>query len=69
MKLAGEHRSIRRKNCPSATLSTTNPTWSDLISYAGFRGAKSATNRLNQATARGAAGVGHEEFCKCVLVE
>jgi hypothetical protein len=27
MKLTGENRSIRGKTCPSATLSTTNPTW------------------------------------------
>jgi hypothetical protein len=27
MKLAGDNRSTRGKNCPSATLSITNPTW------------------------------------------
>jgi hypothetical protein len=27
MKLTGENRSTRGKTCPSATLSTTNPTW------------------------------------------
>jgi hypothetical protein len=27
MKRTGENRSTRGKNCPSATLSTTNPTW------------------------------------------
>jgi hypothetical protein len=27
MKLTGENRSPRVKTCPSATLSTTNPTW------------------------------------------
>jgi hypothetical protein len=27
MKLTGEYRSTRRKTCPSATLSATNPTW------------------------------------------
>jgi hypothetical protein len=27
MKLKGENRSTRGKTCPSATLSTTNPTW------------------------------------------
>jgi hypothetical protein len=34
------------KTCPSAILSTTNPTWSDLRSNLGHRGGKPATNRL-----------------------
>jgi hypothetical protein len=34
------------KTCPSATLSTTNPTWPDLGSNPGRRGGKLATNRL-----------------------
>jgi hypothetical protein len=29
MKLTGENRSTRKKTCPSASLSTTNPTWTD----------------------------------------
>ena len=29
MKLTGENRSTRGKTFPSATLSTTNPTWTD----------------------------------------
>jgi hypothetical protein len=29
MQLTGENRSTRGKTCPSATLSTTNPTWTD----------------------------------------
>ena len=29
MKLTGENRSTGRKTCPSVTLSTTNPTWTD----------------------------------------
>ena len=41
MKLTGETRSTRGKACPSATLSTTNPTW------AGLRGERPATNRLS----------------------
>jgi hypothetical protein len=36
--------------CPSATLSTTNPTWPDLGSKLGRRGGKPATNRLSYAT-------------------
>jgi hypothetical protein len=39
------------KTCPSATLSTTNPTWSDLDSNPGRCGGKSATNRLSYSTA------------------
>jgi hypothetical protein len=38
MKLTGENRSTRRKTCPSATLSTTNPTWTDPGSNLGLRG-------------------------------
>jgi hypothetical protein len=30
MKLTGENRSTREKTCPSATLSTTNPTRTDM---------------------------------------
>jgi hypothetical protein len=39
------------KTCPSATLSTTNPTWPDSSSNAGRRGGKPATNRLSYGTA------------------
>jgi hypothetical protein len=38
-ELAGE-------TCPTATLSTTNPTWSHLGSNPGRRGGKTVTNRL-----------------------
>jgi hypothetical protein len=50
MKLAGENRSTRGKTCPSATLSTTNPTWTDPGSNPGLRGGKSVTNRLSHGT-------------------
>jgi hypothetical protein len=40
-----------KKTCPSATLSTTNPTCPDLGSNPGRRGGKPATNRLSYATA------------------
>jgi hypothetical protein len=40
MKLTGETRSTRRKTCPSATFSTTNPTWTDPGSNPGLRGEK-----------------------------
>jgi hypothetical protein len=38
------------KACSSATLSTTNPTWSDLGSNRGRRDGKPATNRLSYGT-------------------
>jgi hypothetical protein len=41
----------RRKTCPSATLSTTNPTWTDLGSNPSLRSERPATNRLSLGTA------------------
>jgi hypothetical protein len=38
------------KTCPSATLSTTNPTWSDLGSNPSCRGGKPATNSMSYGT-------------------
>jgi hypothetical protein len=40
------------KTCSSATLSTTNPTWTDLGSNADRRGRKPAINRLSYGTAQ-----------------
>jgi hypothetical protein len=51
MKLTEGNRSTRVKTCPSATLSTTNPTWTDPGSNPGLRGESSATNRLSHGTA------------------
>jgi hypothetical protein len=51
MKLTRENRSTRGKTCPSATLSTTNPTWTDPGSNPGLRGERPATNRLSHGTA------------------
>jgi hypothetical protein len=51
MKLTGENRSTRGKTCPSATLSTTNPTWIDLGSNPGLRCERPTTNRLSRGTA------------------
>jgi hypothetical protein len=52
MKLTGENRSTReKKTCPSATLPTTNPTWTDPGSNLGLRGGRPATNRLSHGTA------------------
>jgi hypothetical protein len=50
MKLTGENRSTRGKTCPSAALSTTNPTWTDPGSNPGLRGERPATNRLSHGT-------------------
>ena len=51
MKLAGENRSTRGKTCANATLSTTNPTWTDPGSNPVLRGGWPATNRLSHGTA------------------
>jgi hypothetical protein len=42
--LSGEPK-YSEKTCPSATLSTTNPTWPDLGSNPGRRGGKRAMER------------------------
>jgi hypothetical protein len=51
MKLTGENRSTRGKTCPSATLSTTNPTWTDPGSNPSLPGGRPAANRLSHGTA------------------
>jgi hypothetical protein len=51
MILIEENRRTRIKMCPSATLSTTNPTWTDLDANPGLRGKKPATNRLSYGMA------------------
>jgi hypothetical protein len=51
MKLTGENRSTRGKTCPRATLSTTNPTWTDPGSNPGLRGGRPAANRLSHGRA------------------
>jgi hypothetical protein len=52
MKLTGENRSTRGETCPSATLSTTNPTWTDPGSNPDLRGGRPAANRLSHGTAK-----------------
>jgi hypothetical protein len=52
MKLTGKNRSIQGKTCPSATLSTKNPTWTDPEPNPGLRGERPATNHLSHDTAR-----------------
>jgi hypothetical protein len=51
MKLTGENRSTRGETCPSATLSTTNSTWTDPGLNPGLRGESPGTNRLKRGTA------------------
>jgi hypothetical protein len=48
---AGENRRTRRKTCPSATLSTTNPTWIFPGANPGLRGEMPATTDLSHSTA------------------
>jgi hypothetical protein len=50
MIFAGETEVLGEK-LPSATLSTTNPTWIDPGSNPGLRGERPATNRLSHGTA------------------
>jgi hypothetical protein len=52
MILTGENRRTQRKICPSATLSTTNPTWVDLGFNPGLCGERPVTsaNSLNVNT-------------------
>jgi hypothetical protein len=49
--LTRENRRTRRETCPSATLSTTNPTWLDPGENLGLRGERPATNHLSHSTA------------------
>jgi hypothetical protein len=51
MILTGENRRTRRKTCPSATLSTTNPTWIVPGANPGLRGERPATDDLSHGTA------------------
>jgi hypothetical protein len=51
MKIGREDRSTRGKTCPSATLSTTNPTWLDPGLNPDRSGGKPATNRLSYGAA------------------
>jgi hypothetical protein len=51
MKLTGENRSTRGKTCPSATLSTTNLTWTERGSNLALRGERPATNCVSHGTA------------------
>jgi hypothetical protein len=46
----GKPKYSGKKTCPSATLSNTNPTWTDPGSNLGLRGERLATNRLSHDT-------------------
>jgi hypothetical protein len=46
MILKEESRSTGTKTCPSATLSTTNATWTDVGSNPGLRRERPGTDRL-----------------------
>ena len=48
----GKTEVLGEKICPSATLSTTNPTRTDPGSNLGLRGERPANNRLSHGTAR-----------------
>jgi hypothetical protein len=51
MNVTGKHRNTRGKTCPSAPLSTTNPTWTDPGSKPDLRAGRPAANRLSHGTA------------------
>jgi hypothetical protein len=44
------NQKTQSKSCPSATLSTTNSTWTDLDANPSLRGEKRAINRLSRCT-------------------
>jgi hypothetical protein len=50
-----------RKTCPSVTLSTTNPTWTEPGSNPGLRGGRPATNRLSLGTAYVSVSIWHTQ--------
>jgi hypothetical protein len=47
----GKPKHSGKKTYPSATLCTTNPTWTEPESNPGLRGGRPATNRLSHGTA------------------
>jgi hypothetical protein len=51
MILTGENRRNQREACPSVTLFTTNPTWTDPGANLVLRVERTATNRLSHGTA------------------
>jgi hypothetical protein len=67
MKLTGENRITGGGGgtCPSATLSTTNPTWTHPGSNPGLRGERPATNSLSHGTAITHVYYIHTVTCNC----
>jgi hypothetical protein len=51
MILTGGKPKNSEKNLPTSTLSTTNPTWHDMVANPGLRDESPATNRLSHGTA------------------
>jgi hypothetical protein len=51
MLLTGENRRTRRKTCPSSTLCTKNPTWTEPGANPGLRSERPVTKCLRHATA------------------
>jgi hypothetical protein len=47
----GKTEELGEKTCPSATLSTTNPTWTDPGKNPGLCGGRPETNRLSHGMA------------------
>jgi len=52
MILTRVNRITQRRTCPSATLSTTNPSWPGLGLNSDFHGERPATDRLSHGTAQ-----------------
>jgi hypothetical protein len=51
MILTEKNRSLGEKTCPSATLSTTNPIWTDPGSNPRLQSGRPATKRLSHGAA------------------
>jgi hypothetical protein len=64
MILTGENRKTRRKTCPSAPFSNTNPTLIDPGANPGLRGERPATNRLSHGV-----WVSSATTCERVMIE
>jgi hypothetical protein len=61
----GENRRTRRKTCPSATLSTTNPTWIHPGVNPVLRGVRPATNHLSHGAAQRLPLIKHCPSARC----
>jgi hypothetical protein len=56
----GKIKKTQRKTCPTATLSTTNPTWINPGANPGLHGERPATNNQSHGTACGVPLLLHE---------